>query len=566
MATVYRGWDRRLGVARAIKLLSPALAGSANLRARFVNEARTMAGLDHPHIVSVHDVGEERDLVYLVMDLLDGGSLAERVDTVGPLSDAQAVAVLLPIADALEVAHQAGVIHRDIKPANILLTRRGQPRLTDFGIARAPSAGEMTRTDAVMGTLSFMGPEQRQSARSADARSDVYAMGATALALVTGCAPGDLFAAEQDPALLEGAGPELRAIIHRSTRYHAGDRYPSAMALRDALVAVARAMGPPAPLSPAPVRAAASGEVDSGVGTFADFDAPVLSAVGTEDTGGAVGTWLGVLTVPEPGAGPESAVAPPPSAAVKSSSSPPSLPTLPPVLLEAEEPIAPEAPAHPKASGLIVPVRSGSSAGFQGAVAGLLVAILVMFVVGVTRSRSQAPELLPTLNTGPPPAAPHTETVLGEVGPEEAGPEEAGFVEAGFMEAGPVELTADEPPQEAVPLTVEAAETMQKAPIQEAPIRVEALPPRTETHAPPPAPSATRHRLTVASVPRGAQVWLDGRSLGPAPLEVMTTAGAHQLRMTHGEHNGTGVVRMEPGRPNTYVWYAEKGRWEAVTR
>ena len=258
MATVYLAWDTSLRVPRAVKVLAPRLAARPGIRQRFEAEATTMARLAHPAVVPVHDVGEEDGRAYMVMDLLRGGSLGEQVERGGPLAAAEAIRLLRPVVDAIGAAHAAGIVHRDVKPHNILLTDRGEPRITDFGIAQVredESAASLTRTGVAMGTWGFMSPEQRQSARRVDGRADIYALGATLYALVTGRQPVDLFAASMDAGLLDGIDPSVAAIIQRATAYRPEDRFPDAAALAAAFDAAARGELPLTPL-PAPGRGA----------------------------------------------------------------------------------------------------------------------------------------------------------------------------------------------------------------------------------------------------------------------------------------------------------------------
>ncbi len=242
MAVVYRATDTRLGVARAIKVLTPDLAGRKRIEQRFENEARSMARLSHPAVVRVVDIAEEAGRPFIVMELLEGGTLWEWVEAWGPMPERLACEALRPVLDAVGAAHAAGIIHRDIKPQNILLTTQGAPRLTDFGIAQlqGPAGGmDMTRTGTVMGTWGYMSPEQRNSARRVDERSDVYALGATLAALVTGRPPVDLFAADRDPSLVAGMSGPLADLVVEATRYTPDERYagvgPMAAAL-DALL------------------------------------------------------------------------------------------------------------------------------------------------------------------------------------------------------------------------------------------------------------------------------------------------------------------------------------------
>lgn len=238
MATVYRVWDDHLAVHRAVKVLSPELADKPAIRARFIAEARAMARIRHRHVVAIQDVFDSERGICIVMELIPGGTAWERVRDKGRWPEGQAVQLLAPIADAVAAAHEAGIVHRDIKPQNILLTTAGEGRLADFGIARLDDVLDRraeTRTGTVMGTWGFMPPEQRNDASRVETRSDIYALGATLWAMVTGKIPTDLFMADREPEMMAGISPELAHIIERSTRYRPTDRYSSAEELAAAL-------------------------------------------------------------------------------------------------------------------------------------------------------------------------------------------------------------------------------------------------------------------------------------------------------------------------------------------
>ncbi len=238
-ATVYRGLDTKLQVERAIKVLSAARQTDRIARVRFLNEARTMAALHHPGIVPVHDVIDEPEGAVMVMELVDGWSLADRVQGRGPLAPREAAWVVSEVLLALHAAHEAAVVHRDVKPQNILLTAAGVPKLTDFGIARNADIDTITRPGASVGTDGYMAPEQREDAALVGPQADVYAAGATLWFVLTGEPPGDLFD-PQTHARLAAVPRELAAIITKATRREPAHRYGSALemalALQDATV------------------------------------------------------------------------------------------------------------------------------------------------------------------------------------------------------------------------------------------------------------------------------------------------------------------------------------------
>ena len=244
MATVYKGRHRASGALRAIKVLDKNLSHRTEVLKRFANEAATMDRLSHPNIVPLHDVSLEGDQPFIVMDFIDGESLLDRVQGRG-LDAKQAAKLLVPVLDALQTAHDNGIVHRDIKPHNILISRANEVFVTDFGIARCTDEADtsLTRTGMVMGTWAFMAPEQRADAKGVDHLADIYSVGATLFAAVTGETPKDLFAAELDPSLYKGVPKPLEAVIRRACAYWTTDRYPSAEAMKADLELTISMMG-----------------------------------------------------------------------------------------------------------------------------------------------------------------------------------------------------------------------------------------------------------------------------------------------------------------------------------
>lgn len=236
MACVYRADDTTLGVERAIKILAEEGRGKAGRRRRLVNEARAMARLRHPSVVMVHEAGLCEEGPYVVMDLLAGGTLADRLRERGPLPATEAIDLLLPVLDALHAGHQQGIVHRDVKPSNVLLDASDRPALADYGIALLADDDERyTRTGAAVGSVAFMAPEQRLDARSVTAAADVYAAGTTLYRLVTGGTPVDLFTADVSSPRWMDVPEDLRPVLRRATQLQPEDRYPTAAAFADAL-------------------------------------------------------------------------------------------------------------------------------------------------------------------------------------------------------------------------------------------------------------------------------------------------------------------------------------------
>jgi len=189
MGEVYRAFDRRLRRPVAVKVLLPHLLHAPEMRARFVREAQTAAGLSHPNVVTIYDVGSLDDLVWFVMALVDGESLRDKVHREGKQAPGVARRVLSEIGQALAYAHARGVIHRDIKPDNILIDAgSGRAMVSDFGIARLAFEGAdtLTGTGALVGTPHYLSPEQALGERPIDGRSDLYALGLVGCYLLEG--------------------------------------------------------------------------------------------------------------------------------------------------------------------------------------------------------------------------------------------------------------------------------------------------------------------------------------------------------------------------------------------
>ncbi len=248
MAIVYLARDVALDRPVAVKLLPPRFAAAPDYRERFLREARTAAGLSHPHIVPIHLVEERDGLVYFVLAFVEGESLGDRVRRAGPLKPADAARLVQEVAWALAYAHGRGVIHRDIKPDNILIDKgSGRALVSDFGIARVTGTGTVSRQGDVLGTLAYMSPEQASAESVIDGRADLYSLGVTAFFALTGRLPFDsqnpaalmaMHLAEPAPPVRSVSGvipPRLAEAIDRCLAKDPAARYPSGEALAEAI-------------------------------------------------------------------------------------------------------------------------------------------------------------------------------------------------------------------------------------------------------------------------------------------------------------------------------------------
>ncbi|MFB7907382.1 protein kinase [Kitasatospora sp. NPDC056076] len=197
MATVWRGVDRVLGRQVAVKVLNGGLADDPRFAERFSREAQHAAMLVHPRIVMVFDSGVDEGTPFIVMELVNGRSLAAVLVQQPQLPVERAVGIAAAVCEALSVAHAAGLVHRDIKPGNIMITDDGGVKVVDFGIARAGSSSNLTQTASVLGTAAYLSPEQA-TASALDGRTDLYAVGCVLTEMLTGATP---FTAETPVAI-----------------------------------------------------------------------------------------------------------------------------------------------------------------------------------------------------------------------------------------------------------------------------------------------------------------------------------------------------------------------------
>lgn len=188
MADVYLGEDLILNREVAIKVLKMEYSNNHEFIERFRREAESAISLSNDHIVNIFDVGEENNIYYMVMEYVEGDTLKEHIQYHGPLSASDAVAIMLQLTSALSHAHRNGIIHRDVKPQNILMNQYGNVKITDFGIARALSSTQLTKTNDVIGSVHYLSPEQARGG-TATKKSDIYSLGIVLFELLTGRLP-----------------------------------------------------------------------------------------------------------------------------------------------------------------------------------------------------------------------------------------------------------------------------------------------------------------------------------------------------------------------------------------
>jgi tetratricopeptide (TPR) repeat protein len=314
MGVVYEAEDTRLGRHVAVKLLSPEACCDQPAMERFLREARIVSSLSHPHICTLHDIGEHEGQQFMVMELLEGESLKQRIGR-GPMPLDDVLDLGVQIADALDAAHSHGVIHRDIKPANLFVTRRGMAKVLDFGVAklaesdsaerpdldRTYAASELTTVGSTVGTVAYMSPEQARG-QDIDARTDLFSLGEVLYEMATGrqafagattavIFEGILTKQPEPPSQLNGnVPPEFDRIVAKALEKDREMRYQSAAELRADLKRLRRETGVSGALG-ALGAPGALGAGAPGAGAQGASGAPsAVGALGASGASGALGT------------------------------------------------------------------------------------------------------------------------------------------------------------------------------------------------------------------------------------------------------------------------------------
>lgn len=266
MSGVYRGMDLRLDRPVACKIMDSRYAGDQDFLTRFQREARAVARLKDPGLVAVYDQGggDARGCpAFLVMELVEGGTLRELLRERGPMPPHAVAAVLRPVLGGLAVAHRAGLVHRDIKPENVLISDDGEVKIADFGLVRAVAEAKITSTSVILGTAAYLSPEQVGSG-DIDSRGDVYSVGVLVYELLTGATPftGDtpLAVAYQrmdrdvppPSAVIEGVPRQFDEFVEHATARDPARRYADAAEMLDDLERITVELGLPAFRVPAP--------------------------------------------------------------------------------------------------------------------------------------------------------------------------------------------------------------------------------------------------------------------------------------------------------------------------
>ena len=264
MGAVYKARQESLDRIVALKIIKPAASTDPGFAERFAREAKALARLNHPNILTIHDFGESDGLYWFMMEYLDGVNLREAMRS-GQISPTEAMAIVPQVCDALQYAHDEGIVHRDIKPENVLLDARGRVKIADFGLAkllrRAPVEVTLTNTHQVMGTLNYMAPEQIETPTEVDHRADIYSLGVVFYELLTGELPRGRF---QLPSQKAAVDVRLDEVVLKTLEHAPDRRYQQISDVKTALDEISTTSTPQsAPSMAAPALATSKTETKS---------------------------------------------------------------------------------------------------------------------------------------------------------------------------------------------------------------------------------------------------------------------------------------------------------------
>lgn len=271
---VYRGLDLRLDRPVALKIMDSRYAGDEHFMTRFQREARAVARLKDPGLVAVYDQGLDGRHPFLVMELIEGGTLRELLRERGPMPPHAVAAVLRPVLGGLAAAHAAGLVHRDIKPENVLISDDGDVKIADFGLVRAVAEAKITSTSVILGTAAYLSPEQVATGET-DSRGDVYSVGVMVYELLTGRTPftGDSSLAvayqrmDRDvpppSAAIRGVPRQFDDLVHCATARDPEGRFADAAEMADQLDVIVRELDLPHFRVPAPKVSASHSSADT---------------------------------------------------------------------------------------------------------------------------------------------------------------------------------------------------------------------------------------------------------------------------------------------------------------
>jgi serine/threonine protein kinase len=248
MGAVYKARQKNLDRLVALKILPPEIGRDPAFAERFAREAQALARLSHPHIVAIHDFGQRDGLFFFLMEYIDGLNLRQLLDS-GTVAPKEALAIVPQICDALQFAHDQGIVHRDIKPENILLDRRGQVKIADFGLAKlmGRAADAEAVTEKVMGTPQYMAPEQVEHPKDVDHRADIYSLGVVFYQMLTGELPLGRFEPPSHKVLID---VRLDEVVLRALEKEPGRRYQQASQVKTEVETIVETSAGRPPTSP----------------------------------------------------------------------------------------------------------------------------------------------------------------------------------------------------------------------------------------------------------------------------------------------------------------------------